>query len=186
MSVFMMLAASGLRESATQTFTSNATWTAPATTNSVDMVGKGAPGEPAGQDTTVAYTDVTTTYVRRDGGPDFVKTSRADDWIGQGSMTGKDYCDPPNYFCDPNTDPNCTVGSTIYSQYQTCYHYGAYVDPGGAATTGAASTAFGKTFPGGTGGPAVPASYSNVPVTPGQSYSIVVPPGGSVTITYLK
>lgn len=58
-----------------------------------------------------------------------------------------------------------------------------YTIPG---TTGANATAFGKTFAGGVGGPASTGVHSNVAVTPLQSYSIVVPPGGQVTITYFK
>ncbi len=54
------------------------------------------------------------------------------------------------------------------------------------ATTGANTTAFGKTFPGGIGATATPAFYSNVAVTPGASYSIVVPPGGVVSINYFE
>lgn len=58
---------------------------------------------------------------------------------------------------------------------------------------GSASTALGKSFPGGsytgtypngTGSAATPATYNNVTVTPGASYPIVVPSGGSVTIQY--
>lgn len=52
-------------------------------------------------------------------------------------------------------------------------------------TTGSPTTAFGYTFPGGTGGAATPVTYNNVAVTPGASYSIVVPAGGSVSITYI-
>ena len=54
---------------------------------------------------------------------------------------------------------------------------------------GSASTALGYTFPGGaysggTGYPATPATYNNVPVAPNTSYSIVVPSGGQVQISY--
>ncbi len=52
-------------------------------------------------------------------------------------------------------------------------------------TTGASTTAFGYTFAGGVNVPATPATFNNVAVTPGASYSIVVPSGGSVTITYI-
>lgn len=54
------------------------------------------------------------------------------------------------------------------------------------ATTGLPASAFGKTFPGGTGGTATTTSYTNVPVSAGQTYQITVPTGGSVTITYRK
>lgn len=63
-----------------------------------------------------------------------------------------------------------------------------YLTPGTglAATTGTSSTivALSLTFPGGTGGAGSNTSYFNVPVTPSTSYPIVVPAGGSVTLTY--
>ena len=56
---------------------------------------------------------------------------------------------------------------------------------------GAAATGVGKTFPGGTnnfatgiGGPYPTTNFSNVAVTPGASYSIVVPSGASISISY--
>jgi hypothetical protein len=55
-----------------------------------------------------------------------------------------------------------------------------------SATTGASATAFGKTFPGGVGGPASTTTFNNIAVTPLQSYPIVVPTGGSITITYYQ
>lgn len=54
------------------------------------------------------------------------------------------------------------------------------------ATTGLSASAFGKTFPGGAGGPATMTGYTSVPVTPGATYQVTVPTGGSVTITYQK
>lgn len=49
---------------------------------------------------------------------------------------------------------------------------------------GADSTALGKTFPGGSYGPASPVTYTNVAVTPGTSYTINVASGGFVQIQY--
>ena len=56
---------------------------------------------------------------------------------------------------------------------------------------GASATGVGKTFPGGTynfstgiGGPYPTTSFSNVTVTPSTSYSIVVPSGASISISY--
>tara|TARA_B110000908_G_C10215883_1_gene432797 strand:+ start:588 stop:1256 length:669 start_codon:yes stop_codon:yes gene_type:complete len=52
-----------------------------------------------------------------------------------------------------------------------------------SANTGASTTGFGFTFVGGS----IVASgvtHTNVPVTAGASYSLVVPAGGSITITY--
>lgn len=58
-------------------------------------------------------------------------------------------------------------------------------------SNGSAATGVGKTFPGGTydfatgiGGAAPTTNFSNVAVTPGASYSIVVPGGGSISISY--
>lgn len=53
---------------------------------------------------------------------------------------------------------------------------------GGA--TGTAANGFGLTFPGGVNGPATKTKFEKVTITPLASYSIVVPVGGSITITY--
>lgn len=53
-----------------------------------------------------------------------------------------------------------------------------YVDP----TTGANTTGFGLTFPGGSGGPASTTTFTNVTVTSGATYTIVN--NGSLTIQY--
>lgn len=57
---------------------------------------------------------------------------------------------------------------------------------GTGGATGATATAFGYSFPGGTSTIPTPvtSTYTNVPVTPLASYSIVVPAGGSVQITF--
>lgn len=52
------------------------------------------------------------------------------------------------------------------------------------STTGASTTGFGFTFAGGVGGPATPVTYNNVSVTPGVSYNLVIPSGGSIVIQY--
>jgi hypothetical protein len=62
----------------------------------------------------------------------------------------------------------------------TAYFYGY----AGSDSSGLGYTFPGGAYAGGTGYPAVPATYSNIPVTPGASYSIVVPSGGSVSISY--
>ena len=62
-----------------------------------------------------------------------------------------------------------------------CTNLEYYTNP----STGASTTGFGKTFPGGTGGAATPTTFNNVAVIAGASYSIVVPSGGSLTITYI-
>lgn len=79
--------------------------------------------------------------------------------------------------------------------YPGSFSYAAVGDviyPGGA---GANTTGFGYTFTGGgvsgsypnqVGSPASPASYTNVPVTPGASYALSIPGDGYITIQYLS
>ena len=55
-----------------------------------------------------------------------------------------------------------------------------------AATAGSASAGFGLNFPGGVGGSAPTTSYTNVAITPGGSYLLTIPAGGSLTITYYQ
>lgn len=55
---------------------------------------------------------------------------------------------------------------------------------GTVSTTGASSTGFGKVFPGGTGGAATDTTFTNIAVTAGATYNVVVPPGGYITITW--
>lgn len=54
--------------------------------------------------------------------------------------------------------------------------------------TGDAATGFGQTFPGGApeGGVAPTTTFSNVVVTPGASYSMYIPDGAAITVTYFK
>ena len=63
------------------------------------------------------------------------------------------------------------------------YNYGG-PGTGASATIGTTYTFPGGTYSGGVGYPSVGATYNNIPVTPGTGYSITVPSGGSVSITY--
>lgn len=83
-------------------------------------------------------------------------------------------------------------GNILYSDgtdYWTIVVNGYQLGSNGTATTGV-----GKTFPGGTLTGSEPyrtavapvtTNFTNVTVTPGVSYPIVVPSGGSLTITYI-
>lgn len=56
-------------------------------------------------------------------------------------------------------------------------------------SVGTAATGLSRTFPGGayvapTGYPASTTTFSNVAVTPGASYSLVIPAGGQINISY--
>lgn len=163
------------RQQVTQTFTGNATWPAPTTTSRIDTAsGYGRAGSPGTPSKTGWYRIVTTTYQRRDGQPQQDAVQEAP--VFDGSPKPGNYCDAPVQ----------TPDSTVYYSYVQCYSYFSTTQAGTPPTTGASTTAFGKTFPGGTGGPASTTTFSNVIVTPGASYNIVVPSGGSLTITYFK
>jgi hypothetical protein len=169
----MALLTSGSRVLKTKTFTANATWPAPTTTNSLTtLVGKGGPGSPGS--TSYYYDQVVTVYSqRRDGGgidQQVVQTS-----TGIPGVAPADYCDA---VVSTPSDPT-------YSSSQQCYDFTQH-STSNPPTTGASTTGFGKTFPGGTGGAATPVTYNNVAVTPGASYKLVVPAGGSITITYYQ
>lgn len=87
----------------------------------------------------------------------------------------------PGDYCDPiYTDSNG------YSA-QDCYSFSKqssqeHVD----ATTGLASSAFGITFAGGSGAPAVASEVRGPFIAPGSSHAITVGPGGFVTLVYFE
>lgn len=171
MSLLMMLAACGGSTLKTLTFTQNTTWTSPAGVSAlVSVSGFGAAGTPASSYYVQQYRYViTTTNYRPDGS--VVSSAQTGSGTGWGP-TPANYCNPSDTLPNGNTTQNC------YSYTDTSYWDTT------AATTGASATGFGKTFPGGTGGPAGMTSFSNTPLSQGAGYSIVVPAGGSITITY--
>jgi hypothetical protein len=165
------------RQQVTRTFTANATWTAPVTTSRIDTaVGKGADGSTTTTTTNGWYSIITTTLHRRDGGTDQTASQTAG--VFDGSPMPSNYCDPTVYYTIEQ--------STVYTDSTKCYTFYATSKTDTTTTTGASTTAFGKTFPGGVGGAASATSFSNVVITPGASYNIMVPPGGSLTITYFQ
>jgi hypothetical protein len=99
----------------------------------------------------------------------------------RGSAASSAYNWPPSGTPATNAITYATiVGFPLYGITYTQYNYG---------NAGTASTGISKTFPGGTyvapdGYPASTTTFTNVTVTPGASYSIVVPSGGSITISY--
>ena len=89
----------------------------------------------------------------------------------------------------PNT------GNVLFSQISAGGFFGWTVSANYIAlgSAGTATTGFGRTFPGGTLTGTVPfrtavapstTTFTNVAITPGTTYNIVVPSGGSLTITY--
>lgn len=104
-----------------------------------------------------------------------------DHWI-----TGNTYSIVP-FIGSPKTSGNVLYsdGTAFWVVYTAGYVLGS---------DGLSTTAFGRTFPGGTLSGSEPTrttvaptttNFTNVAVTPGASYSIVVPSGGSLTITYI-
>lgn len=210
MSVMMMLAASGKLESFTETFTGNTTWVAPEGVTTVNLVGNGQSGQPAGTETrTAALVSVIYSTSGSGAGPAVndwsnmhgAATGRVATIDGGGTVTytqvglvtyanGTETLDGSNVTLNgvvPGSASLITTGG-----WQTSGAIGAsgnaivqYLESA-AATTGASATGFGETFPGGVGGPATPVTHDNVAVTPSASYPLVIPSGGSITITYQK
>ncbi len=88
-----------------------------------------------------------------------------------------------------------TTGNVLYSQLTAGGYIGWTVSANYIAlgSAGTATTGFGRTFPGGTLTGTTPfrtavapstTTFTNVAITPGTTYNIVVPSGGSLTITY--
>jgi len=157
------------RVQVTQTFTATTTWTAPITTSRIEKAsGKGAAGSPGGEYTGYYFKGGVISYYK--GGVLQFQGVTGDERIFGNKPA--DYCDPVSYVPGPGYDAS-----------QTCW---SHWDEVTEKTTGAAATGFGKTFPGGTGGPAPTTTFNNVPVTPGASYNLNIPAGGSITITYWR
>lgn len=174
MSLMMMLAGARKKQPTqhTQTFAANGSFLVPAGATSINLIGHGAPGTPGVDGDFVFTTRVQTTFFKRSGGADVVQNTY-DGW-NNGTGNGTNYCEP--------TTP--TDDDIYYYQYIRCYYYGGNYSGGSPPTTGPSATGFGKVFPGGTGGAAANVSFNNVPVTAGSTYQVVVPSGGSITITY--
>lgn len=87
----------------------------------------------------------------------------------------------------PAYDYSGTSGNITYSPSNQMY-VRVNIDVRKGGSSGSATTGFGYTFAGGTASAptAVAVTHSNVPVTPGASYSLVIPAGGSITITYYE
>jgi hypothetical protein len=169
----MMLALRGA-QTKTQTFSSSGTWIA--RSSKVDVAtGYGARGQNATSSQNWIYENKTIYATRRsDGARIAVSTSR---YLVRFTSQSA-HCDPIN---NTPTDPD-------YSSNQTCYAYdGFFTVAGNPATAGAATTAFGKSFPGATGNVTpTPTTYANIDVSQGSSYPINVPLGGSLTITWTE
>ena len=148
------------------------------------------------------YAEVTTniTTITGNTGVNYVSFSQAGVFVNSNDNWG-DVGFNSSYWISSNTYTLTAVGSPSTSGNLTYASIGGaqagwqLFTPGYAlGNVGAATTGVSKTFPGGTltgtepyrtTVAAVTTNFTNVPVTPGVSYPIVVPSGGSLTITYI-
>lgn len=154
-------------------FTANGVLVVPASVNAVDMSGFGARGTNASTGSP-SINEIRTLYGTR-------RSTGVREIISE-SNSRKPFTEQASY-CNPE---NITPSDPIYSSNQTCFTYDQFL-PGSStpATRGASATGVGKTFLGSLGNVVqTPTVFTNVAVTPGASYNIVVPTGGSVTISY--
>jgi hypothetical protein len=199
-------------------FTSNATWTAPITTNRIEKAsGKGAAGTPSSTavrdasaqgDSVQGYSSgsgsQSGSFAWNDFQSDISSALNTVNAGGSGNGYVVTYSGYPNsntynislyqysftgaipgsayVFTSPGWKSSGDVLPGDYGYFAIGYSQ-SYTIP---ATTGASATAFGQTFPGGAGGPATITEFTNVAITPGATYNIVVPAGGSVTISYFQ
>lgn len=190
----------------TETFTTSQTWTAPAnTTNIISMTGKGQDGDPP------SYTPGTMTLIQVYNAPGSGGTSQvtnadmvvyANGQFSSGGFAGTgnrsaSYTradlgkDTTGYIVDYYSDGGDITGAATLHNVASngspasgqCY---VSVSMASGGTIGSNTTGFGKTWPGGNSGPATPATYTNVAVTPGIGYLLNVPAGGSISITYMR
>lgn len=169
----MALAFSRRAQLVTKAFTTNATVVIPIGVSRLEQaIGRGAAGQPGGTNWYMAmfYTD------------DFYDKASGEWSYGQRRYISR----TDSYQGEPEPPPQSSVivDNAIYRQVRTVEYFN--LSETNEPTTGTAATGFGKTFPGGYAGPAPTSTYNNVVVTPGASYNIVVPAGGSVTITYYQ
>jgi hypothetical protein len=106
---------------------------------------------------------------------------------------------PIEVYIDGSANTNFRVnnapfsGNILYSQLSGFTGWSLHANTFDAGVAGSAATGVGNTFPGGTLTGTYPfqtavaaptTTFNNVTVTPGASYPIVVPSGGSITISY--
>ena len=209
-----LFALTGGAKLVTETFTTSTTWTAPLTTAVIGtLTGEGADGTPATVQSAAMVSCNVTYYTSGSGTPgsgpvQWTQAQSGADTVrntlnaGGAAVTFNTYQidaypDGTNYLTEYAQYVEDVVAGSAYDTYSggwqssgpiaasgwSTVHYD-YVQP---AFDGANTTGFGKTFAGGvSGGAATPVTYNNVAVTPGAAYTLVIPAGGSITITYYK
>lgn len=176
--LFAHAAASGnTRRGALIRFVEDALWPG-ANTTLVNLVGAGAPGNPAdGGETRWRVMDDYQSFFVETAGSGGTGQLRTDvvsagytSALAAAQNTPADY-DEYNYY------------EWGHERIHHDYYYESY-STGTAATTGASATAFNKTFLGGTGGNAAETRFENVLILPNTPYQIIVPAGGFIELTY--
>jgi len=177
MKPWMLAAIFGSPELVTKTFTGNATFPMPSGVARLESLkGKGADGAPAKPGVKV--------WRLLKYQQNMFSDSSGISW-GQINLSSVDEFPSEPSAPPPYKDPKIyyTWG---YSEMNYTYEVDSYIKDSSPATTGASATGFGKTFPGGIGQAATQVSYSNVAVTGGQNYTLAIPAGGSITLTYYR
>lgn len=178
MKPWMMAVMSGSPQLVTKTYTSSQTITIPLGVSRLEkLTGKGAAGTPGYTEEGYSYS-VRATQERR--------LRSTGEWVETFSLNTSGFS--TNYPTSGCGSSVSTPDNDTYSAIRSCSYYSSiradtnYVAP----TTGASTTGFGKTFPGGSGSAAELVTHNNVVVKPGDPYALVVPSGGSITITYYQ
>lgn len=212
MNFMLALAASRTEVLKTQTFTSSTTWIAPAgVTSLATLRGVGSAGTASSyeretitvssvsrlstQSGGLAYTrdDVFTpagveTEKFRGSGDRTVNYERATYTVGTDDLVKVSVAQRTVRVRGDRISSSFTGGSSssriTYNDYITNVRVEMNVRQSG--TSGSATVGFGETFAGGVDGPATPRTVTNVAVTPGASYPLTIPSGGSITITYYE
>ena len=212
MSPWMLAMISGKRRVITETFTSSQTWVCPLGVSLLNtLTGKGQDGSAiTAQNTTTVIVNInyqasgtgvngSATWINFDGALNgWVSTLNSSGSVSYTRAVVNSYPDGTITFVSqatqsissavPASASKLTYGAwaasgAITASGDGAINYNYYVP----AAPGANTTGFGYTFAGGAAStPATAVGYLNVPVTSGASYSLVVPSGGSITITYFR
>lgn len=212
MSPWMMAMISGKRRVVSETFTTSQTWVCPLGVSRLNtLTGKGQDG--SGITTPNATTFLVNVNYQASGtGVDGSATwanfdASVNGWVSTLNSTGSvsynrtvvsAYPDGTVTFNSQATQSisGAVPGTAVKITYGAWAASGAITATGDAAVNynfylaaapGSDTTGFGYTFAGGAADtPATPVTHNNVAVVSGASYSLVVPAGGSITISYFR
>lgn len=211
MKPWMMAAFMGGATLVTETFTFSQTWTAPAT-KSINLSGKGVNGTSTTimnasngivqvnyrtdtnlgtgnvtWDNFTAYTSNTLSDFNADGVATF-NYVEYDVWPDGRNRLVQQYQVSINNGVPGSGSINSNLGTSGPITYSGSASFSwQYYGPGqaGAASSMTGPNGFSRTFPGGAVGQSAPTTtFNDIAVTPGQQFQLIVPNGGSITISY--